>query len=231
MPVRVREHLGDQAVDPHPHRRPGVLDGLAHQPVPCRVGDSQVEDVVGGAEPQRLAVGAHDLVGVPQDGQVLVGAPVGGQPGRGALDRDAVVERLLDFGKLLGQQGTDPFLVLGLVEHENATACPAPADDVPLAFQDADGLADGGAGHAKLLSQRPLRRQLVTGKIGADVDGSPYPFGDDLVGGGEVDGFDAGQSARHTRFRLPTPRPRSRDDVSFYEAPYRDAAGTPGVRD
>src|SRR3984893_17246037 len=151
VPVGGKEDPVDQAVDRHPHRRPRVLDCLTHQAIPGCVSYSQVEGVVRGPEPPGFAVLAHDVIGILQDGQILIGAPVCCQASRGTLHRYPVVEGLLDLGQLLCQQGTDALLVLGLVEDDDATACPAPADDVTLALQHADRFADGGPGHPKLV--------------------------------------------------------------------------------
>ena len=66
-----------------------------------------------------------------------------------------------------GQLGPDdlgqPVLGLGPVQHDDAAAGAAPGLHVPLALQHADGLADAGPGHAELLGQLALGRELVTG--------------------------------------------------------------------
>jgi hypothetical protein len=168
----------------------GALQGERLVPRPLH---DQLVEAVGEARPLarvgRQAVGVLDR-GLDlghhggEVGDVLLGPAAGEHARADRLGYRPRLVHVVDGRALQLQQQADPAGGHRHVgrHHLGAAAAAGPHDDQPFRLQDAEGLADRRPGHAELLHELGLRRQLLP-RLHRAADDLPAQLGGDQLGG------------------------------------------------
>ena len=156
QPVEGEEDVASRG--PYGPVEPFVARGLGDRLVERGVGAAKGDLVV--ARGVGIPLLEH-VDALPHRRQVAPVPPAGGEEGAPGLEGDAVVEELVELGRVLAYAFVPQLLRQGQVGDEVAAGAPADRLDEALLSQGLQGLADGGARDGQLLRQLALGRQAL----------------------------------------------------------------------